>query len=422
MRKMRMQLSELIAPSFYGVHEAMREGRYDEYFLKGGRGSAKSSFASIELILHLLRDPQANAIVYRRVAATLRESVVEQLIWAVEALGMGELFELKRTEPEMICRVTGQRILFRGADDARKSKSLKLARGYFGFLWFEEAAEFSGMEDIRTIKASVLRGCDAAVTVYSYNPPMAASNWINAEVLAPCPGRLVHHSDYRQLPPEWLGERFLNEAKAMQISNERAYRHMYLGEVTGTGGQVFENLVLQKIADDELAAQERWLNGLDFGFAVDPDAFARVCYDSRRKRLWIVAEYYGVRTPTERLAEEVKKRAGTETIHCDSADPRMIHELRLRGLNAVGAKKGPGSVREGIRWMQELKEIIIDPARCPNAAREFAMYEYEQDGRGGFRADCPDQDNHLIDAVRYALEDHIRRRSAKTVNRSSLGF
>ena len=109
-------------------------------------------------------------------------------------------------------------------------------------------------------------------------------------------------------------------------------------------------------------------------------------------------------------------------MHCDSADPRMIQELRLRGVNAVGAKKGPGSVREGIRWLQELREIVIDPARCPNAAREFALYEYEQDGRGGFRADCPDRDNHLIDAVRYALEDLIHRRSAKTVNRSRLGL
>ena len=417
-----MQLSEVIAPSFYAVHDHMRAGRYDEYFLKGGRGSAKSSFASIELILHLLRDPRASAIVYRRVAATLRESAVEQVLWAAEALGLEDFFELKRSPPELRCRTTGQRILFRGADDAGKSKSLKLAKGYFSFLWFEEAAEFSGMEDIRTIKASVLRGTGGAVTVYSYNPPSSASSWINAEALLPRPGRLVHHSCYDQLPKHWLGESFLAEAQALKASNERAYRHMYLGEVTGTGGQVFDNLSLRTLGEDVLAAQDRWMNGLDFGFAVDPDAFVRVCYDARERRLIVAEEFYGVRTPVECLAEAVRARAAGETVHCDSADPRMIQELRLRGVNAVGAKKGPGSVREGIRWLQELREIVIDPARCPNAAREFALYEYEQDGRGGFRADCPDRDNHLIDAVRYALEDLIHRRSAKTVNRSRLGL
>lgn len=417
-----MRLSEVIAPSFYAVHDAMRAGRYDEYFLKGGRGSAKSSFASIELILHLLRDPQAHAIVYRRVAATLQESVVEQILWAAEILGMRGCLEVRKAPPEMRIAATGQRILFRGADDAGKSKSLKLAQGHFGFLWFEEASEFRGMEDIRTIKASVLRGEGRAITVYSYNPPMTASNWINAEALAPRAGRLVHHSCYTQLPRSWLGESFLSEARSLRESNERAYRHMYLGEVTGMGGQVFENLRLRTVPDAEMNAQERWFNGLDFGFAVDPDAFVRVSYDAKRKRLIVGREFFGVRTPVERLAEIVQERAEGETVHCDSADPRMIQELRLRGVNAVGAKKGAGSVREGIRWLQELKEIVIDPKRCPNAAREFAGYEYEQDGRGGFRADCPDRDNHLIDAVRYALEDRIQRRSARTVNRGNLGL
>ena len=109
-------------------------------------------------------------------------------------------------------------------------------------------------------------------------------------------------------------------------------------------------------------------------------------------------------------------------MHCDSADPRMIAELRDRGVNAVGARKGPGSVREGIRWLQELSEIVIDPAKCPNAAREFSSYEYERDTYGNFRADCPDKNNHLIDAARYALEDLIRRRHAKTIDRKEIGL
>ena len=416
-------LSDLVAPVFYPVHAAMKAGKYDEYFLKGGRGSGKSSFASLELVLSLLRDPIAHAIVYRRVAATLRESVFEQLIWALDALGLEGFYELRRSPaPEITLKRTGQRILFRGADDPGKSKSLKLAEGYFSFLWFEEAAEFPGMADIRTIRASVLRGVNRAVTVYSYNPPVSAANWINAESLLRPKGRLVHHSCYTQMPRSWLGDSFIAGAEALKNSNERAYRHMYLGEAAGTGGQVFDNLTLRAIDDGEIAGMDRLLNGLDFGFAVDPDAYVRVYYDAKRRRLFVAEEFFGVRTPADRLAEEVFRRCGSETLHCDSADPRMIHELRLRGLNAVGVKKGPGSVREGIRFLQDLGEIIIDPARCPNAAREFSAYEYESNGMGGFRADCPDKDNHIIDAVRYALEDVIRRRSAKTLSRSGLGI
>lgn len=417
-----MRLSELIAPAFHGVHADIRAGRHAEYFLKGGRGSAKSSFASIELLLSLLRNPEASAIVYRKVANTLRSSVFEQLLWAVERMGMEGLFDTRVDPPELICRCTGQRVLFRGADDPGKSKSLKLARGAFGFLWFEEASEFSGMGDIRTIQASVLRGVDRSVTLLTYNPPVSASNWINAEALAPRPGRLVHHSCYTQLPPAWLGESFIAGAEALRAANARAYRHMYLGEATGSGGQVFDNLSLRAVRDGELDGADRSLNGLDFGFAADPDAFIRVLFDARRRRLFVAEEFVGVRTPADRLAEEVASRAWGETVHCDSADPRMIQELRSRGVAAVGARKGPGSVREGIRWLQELGEIVIDPARCPNAAREFAGYEYEPDGLGGFRSDCPDRDNHLIDAARYALEDHIRRRSAQTIRRSQLGI
>ena len=417
-----IRLTELIAPKYYGLHRSLKEGKYDEYFLKGGRGSAKSSFVSIEIILGLLRHPRANAVVYRRVAATLRESVYEQLLWAIEMLGLGGFFETRLSPLEIICRATGQRILFRGADDPGKSKSLKLAKGYFGYLWFEEAAEFPSMADLRTIKASVIRGGSGAACFYSYNPPLSVSSWINSEALLPRPGRIVHHSCYLDVPPLWLGEGFIAEAEALKKTNERAYRHMYLGEAAGSGGQVFENLTLRTVEDHEFETLDRSLNGLDFGFAVDPDAFIRVFYDAKLRRLFVAEEFFGVRTPAQRLAEEVKKRAGNETVHCDSADPRMIQELRLRGVNAVGAKKGPGSVRQGIRFLQELGEIIIDPARCPNAAREFSAYEYESDGFGNFRPDCPDKNNHLIDAARYALEDLIRRRSAGTLDRRKLGI
>ena len=145
----RVRLGTLIAPAFAGPHDALRRDAFDEYWLKGGRGSGKSTFIALELVLGLLRDPDSNAVVYRRVAATLRESVFEQLLWAIEALGLSERFRARVSPPEIERIDTGQRVLFRGADDPGKSKSIKLAKGYFRWLWFEELTEFDGPADLR---------------------------------------------------------------------------------------------------------------------------------------------------------------------------------------------------------------------------------------------------------------------------------
>lgn len=188
---------------------------------------------------------------------------------------------------------------------------------------------------------------------------------------------------------------------------------MYLGEVTGSGGQVFDNLDLRPLTEEELNA-ERTYSGLDFGFAVDPDAFVKAAYDPAQRKIWLLDEFCRARTPCETLAEEIRSRA-EGVVRCDSADPRMIFQLRELGVNAVGVKKGPGSVSSGMRWMQEQGQIVIDPARCPRAAKEFSGYEYMPDPGGGFLPEYPDRNNHLIDALRYALEPVIGRRQAKTM-------
>lgn len=414
---MSVRLSDLIAPAFYGVHADMKAFAHSELWLSGGRGSGKSSFVSIEILLSMLRNSSVNAIVYRKVGATLRESVYGQMVWAIEKLGLERYFKCRLAPLELEYLPTGQRILFRGADDPGKSKSIKLARGWFGILWFEELAEFSGMEAIRTIKASVLRG-GRAITIYTYNPPKSRNNWVNAEAMSIRADRLTHESSYLEMPEEWLGETFLAEAEQLKRTNERAYRHMYLGEITGTGGQVFDNLALGTARESGGTA----FCGLDFGFAADPDAFIRAEWEPRTRRIRVLDEFYSVRTPVERLAEEVLKRAGDAVVRCDSADPRIIRELRERGVNAIAVKKGAGSIESGVRWLQELGAIEIDPGVCPNAAREFSGYEYRTDSNGNPIAELPDRDNHLIDALRYAVEPLSARRSAETVSRAKIGF
>lgn len=410
-----VQLSRLIAPAFYPVHADVKAGRHRHYWLKGGRGSTKSTFIGLEIILGLMRDPAANAIVYRKVAGTLQESVYAQLAWCIHALGADAYWRLGKSPMELTYRPTGQRVLFRGADDPQKSKSIKLSRGYFKFLWFEELTEFSGMEEIRTVTQSVIRGGGPTVVFYSYNPPKSARAWVNAEATVPRPDRMVHHSTYLDVPPAWLGEAFLAEADLLRRANETAYRHAYLGEATGTGGQVFDNLVLRPIPPEERARFDRLRHGLDFGFATDPDAYVQMHYDAPRRTLYLLREYYATHNSFDRLSEAVRALCGGEAVTADAADPRAIHELRLRGLRVYGAKKGRGSVEHGLRWLQERAAIVIDPGTCPNAAREFAGYEYDRDRQGALRADYPDRDNHCIDAARYGLEDIMAQRSLRTL-------
>ena len=391
-----------------------REG-HSEYWLKGGRGSGKSVFVARKILLGMLAHANASAIVYRRVGNTLRQSVYEEFVKAIDALKLRPWCVFRLSPLEIRFKPTGQRILFRGSDDPAKSKSITLAKGYFGYIWFEEAAEFNGMEDLRVNMASAIRGEteQRPITILSYNPPVSVRNWINTEALRPAPGRLVHHSDYRSLPREWIGENFIAAAEALKAINERAYRHMYLGEPTGTGGQVFENVVLRQIGDDEISAQDRFFNGLDFGFANDPDALTRWAFSQRTRTLYAVQEFYATHNSVDTLAERVKAVAGSEIVWSDSEDPRTISELKRRGINAVGVKKGPGSVRAGIKWLQDLAGIVVDPARTPNIAREFAAYEYQQDRNGNFLPDVPDKDNHTIDSCRYALNQYILQRIAR---------
>ena len=406
------RLSAIIAPPFYSLHQDIKAGRYTHYWLKGGRGSTKSSFVSAELVLGIMRDGAegrcTHALCMRRYSNTLRESVFEQIRWAIGVLGVPHLWRASVSPMRLTYLPTGQTILFRGVDDASKLKSVKVGRGYIKYLWMEEVNEFEGPEKLRSVLQSVLRGGESFTCFYSFNPPAAARNWVNRYVQAERPDTIVHHSDYRGVPREWLGETFLAEAEHLSRVKPEAYRHEYLGEVTGTGGEVFVNLVIRKITKEEIAAFDRVRRGIDWGYAADPFAYNVLHYDKTRRRLFIYYELHRLRFSNRAVAEAVGKEASGGKITCDSAEPKSIAEMREYGLRVVGAKKGPDSVEYGIKWLQDLEQIIIDPERCPETAREFGSYELDRDKDGAFKAGFPDHDNHHIDAVRYACEDEIR--------------
>lgn len=421
---MEVRLTDLIAPQFYDIHWDIIEGKHTHYKLYGGRGSTKSSFISIEIIMGMMQDPNANAACFRRVGNTLQESVFEQLMWAIDALGVGHLWKPNLSPLRITYLPTGQRIVFRGCDDANKSKSIKLRHGYFKYIWYEERAEFEGEEEERKINQSLMRGGDKYVVFYSWNPPKSLNSWVNQDVLQVREDTLCSHSTYLTVPREWLGEQFFIEAEELKRRKKLAYRHEYLGEAIGTGGKVFDNVILREITPEEIAIFDKIKQGLDFGFAADPLAFLRTHYNKKQHRLYIFREIYQVNLKTRVAVSEIKKiNPENRIITADSEEPRSIASMNELGLRILPAKKGPGSVDYGMYFLaNEIDEIIIDPVTCPNAAREFSTYELERDKNGNFKGGYPDRDNHTIDACRYALEDEMIRRTARIRNKKAMGL
>lgn len=417
----QIKLSEKMAPSFFSVHQDVKQHGHTHYVLAGGRGSTKSSYVSLEIPLLLMQNPECHAVILRKVANTLRNSVYTQVEWALDALRISDKWKMTVSPMEMVRKATGQKILFFGVDDKAKIKSIKLPFGYVGVVWYEELDQFAGMEEIRNLNQSLMRGGSKFWCFSSYNPPKSANNWVNEEMLLDEQDRLVHRSDYLSVNPDWLGPQFIYEADKLKAKNETAYRHEYLGEITGTGGAVFENVIEKRITDEEIQQFDRRRYGLDFGFAVDPLVFISMHYDAKREILYVFDEIYQPKLTNRQAAVKIKKKI-TETalIRADSAEPKSIKELNELGLRVMAAKKGPDSVEFGIRWMQGLSAIVIDKKRCPNAYKEFVTYEYETTRDGQYISAYPDKNNHAIDAARYGCEDLMPARFKVKDVRSNL--
>lgn len=345
----------------------------------------------------------------RKVANTLRDSVYAQYIWAIDQLGMTEYWEAKKTPMELIYKPTGQKIMFRGADDPMKIKSIKVPFGYIAITHFEEKDQFAGRPEIRTILQSTMRGGSKFWNFESYNPPISRDNWANKDSLEQRADRLCHKSTYLQAPPEWLGEQFIAEAEHLKATDERAYQHEYLGIAVGTGGNVFDNLELREITDEEVKTFDRIYQGADWGWFPDPFAFIRLHYDKTRETIYLLDEIYQNKLTNEASGNLIKEKGYTDAyVTEDSAEPKSVADHRSMGIPAKAAVKGPGSVEYGMKWLQRRK-IVIDKRRTPNAFREFAGYEYERNKEGDIISGYPDKDNHTIDAVRYALERVYRQ-------------
>lgn len=402
-------LSKKIGPAFYDIAHDIFHHWHTHYDFSGGRGSLKSSTVSIIVPLLLVGNPGTHALVLRKVANTIRDSVYAQYIWAIGELGMAAYWEAKVSPMELIYKPTGQKIMFRGADDPMKIKSIKVPFGYIAVTHFEEKDQFSGRAEIRSILQSTMRGGSKYWNFESYNPPISRDNWANKDSLEERPDRLCHKSTYLQAPPEWLGQQFIDEAEHLKETDERAYQHEYLGIPVGTGGNVFDKLELREITDAEVAAFDHIYQGVDWGYFPDPFAFIRLHYDRARETIYLLDEIYENKLSNEQSAQMILRKGYNDVrLICDSAEPKSVADFRAMRLPAFEAIKGPGSVEYGMKFLQR-RTIVIDRKRTPHAYDEFVGYEYERNKDGDIISGYPDANNHLIDAARYALEPVSRR-------------
>lgn len=408
----KIKLSSVMVPHFKKAHKEIVKGNYLKYVFKGGRGSGKSSHIALELILELIRSP-ITILCVRRVGNTLQESCYEQLKEAISILNLERYFKYNLSPLRITYIPRGNSIIFRGADDPSKIKSIKMSKYPITTLWIEELAEFKTEDDVSMIENSVLRG-QLEKTMkyklfYSYNPPKRKQSWVNEryESQFTPDNTLVSHSTYKDNP--YISKAFYEEAESVKTRSLLKYRWEYLGEPIGSGVVPFDNLTFREIKDSEIREFDNIRQGIDWGYATDPFAFVRLHYDKKKRRIYIFDEIYEVKLSNRLAAERiVKKGFNDEKIYADSAEPKSIDEMYSYGLKIYGAKKGPGSVEYGEKWLDDLDAIVIDPKRCPNAAREFESIDYEQDRFGNTLNRLEDMNNHTIDAIRYSLVDDMR--------------
>lgn len=429
-----IDVSKLWIEKFDDVFQDIIQHKHTHYDFPGGRGSTKSSFIGGRVIpILIINNPTCHAVVFRKVGNTLKTSVYAQVQWGIYDMGLQDYFIFHVNPLEIIYKPTGQKILFLGMDDPGKVKSIKLPFGYIGITWWEELDQFEGELQIRKAQQSTMRGGDKYWNFMSYNPPISVNNWAN-EYTEECERKrkndtLVVRSTYLDVPVEWLGQQFIDEAEYLQQVNPRAYENEYMGVPVGTGGNVFDNVEHMEMPDSFIASFDTIYNGLDWGFANDPNAFNKMYFDSARQDLYIYAEHtakhesntalhdflYKTKTMKKRVYRIVGGQEVTEYIDvpmmeynelitADSAEPKSIGDFKAYGCFMRAAEKGPDSVRYGIKWLQSLRHIYIDKYRCPDTYDEFVKYEHDRDKEGKIISSFPDKNNHHIDAVRYATE------------------
>lgn len=388
-------------------------GRYR--VVKGSRASKKSKTTALWYIYNLMKYSEANLLVVRKTFRTLKDSCFTDLKWAVHRWGVDHLWNFTLSPLEATYIPTGQKIYFRGLDDPLKVTSIAVDKGCLCWMWLEEAYEIMSESDFdmldESIRGSTPEGLFKQITI-TLNP-WNEHHWIKKRFFDSCdPDILALTTNY--LCNEWLDKSDLAVFERMKVNNPRRYQVAGLGNWGIVEGLIYENwkeeaytLITRKEAQEDrkgvIRDNLKTVCGLDFGYTNDPTAFVIGVLDKDNSKLYIYDEFYEKGLSNKAIAERIKELGyRKERITADSAEPKSIDELKAYGLNVKGAVKGKDSIVHGIQWIQDL-EIIIHP-RCVNFLTEISNYTWDTD-RFGKKLNVPIDDfNHLMDALRYAVE------------------
>jgi len=383
------------------------KGRYR--VVKGSRASKKSKTTALWYITNLIKYPEANLLVVRKTYRTLKDSCFTELKWAARRLGVEEHFIFKESPLEITYKPTGQKIYFRGLDDPLKVTSVTVDVGCLCWMWIEEAYEIMKEDDFNILDESIRGECPEGLfkqITITFNP-WNERHWLKKRFFDAKDDEDILAITTNYLCNEWLDKADLKVFETMKKQNPRRYAVAGLGGWGVVDGLVYENWK-EEYFELEQVRQYKSAFGLDFGYTNDPSAFFVGFLDAENKRLYVYDEFYNPGMSNRKIADEIASMGySKEHITADSAEPKSIDELKGYGLRVKGAKKGKDSIANGIQWIQDL-EIIIHP-RCVNFLTEISNYTWDVDKFGNKLNKPIDDFNHLMDAMRYALEKYIKK-------------
>lgn len=396
--------------------------------VKGSRGSKKSKTTALNYVVRLLKYPWANLLVIRRFSNTNKQSTYTDFKWACNQLKVAHLFKFNESLPEITVKKTGQKILFRGLDDPLKITSITVDVGILSWLWVEEAYQIESEDKFSTVVESI-RGSVSDPTFFkqitlTFNP-WNERHWLKRVFF----DEETRRSDTLALTTtyrcnEWLDEIDRQRYEDLYVTNPRRARIVCDGEWGVAEGLVFENTRVEEFDIQKTVQRVKETTaGMDFGFTQDPTTLICVAVDFENKRLYLYNEHYQKAMLTDDIVKMLKDKGMQRSyISADSAEKRLIAEIRSKGIDAiVPSLKGKGSIMQGIQFMQGF-EIIIHPS-CEHTIEEFNTYTFKQDKEGNWLNEPIDANNHIIDAVRYSLERyHIQKRNTNQFDTLRAGF
>lgn len=384
------------------------KGRYR--VCKGSRASKKSKTTALWYIVNMMKHPKANLLVVRKSYRTLKDSCFTELRWAIHRLGVDEFWDFRLNPLEIIYKPTGQKIYFRGLDDPLKVTSITVDVGCLCWLWIEEAYEINKEADFdmldESIRGQVPDGLFKQITI-TFNP-WNERHWLKKRFFdVSDPDILAITTNY--MCNEWLDQADFAVFERMKKHNPRRYSVAGLGNWGIIDGVVYERWKEEAFSIADLPKDAKSAFGLDFGYTNDPSALFCGFVSLEQKRLYVWDELYKKGLSNKAIFDEIERMGYTkERIRADCAEPKSIDELKGLGIRRIeAAKKGKDSVNNGIQWIQDL-EIIIHP-RCVNFLTEISLYQWKKDKFGNSMNDPEDANNHLMDAMRYALEPFIQK-------------